>query len=114
VKVKEPKETPKVREPKVREPKEREPKETAPAIDVEDTVNKGLQAFVKGDAKGALALLQKAKAAKPGYAPTYRVLGRVYKKLGDNGNAKKAFQKYLALSPNASDAETIREEIKKL
>ena len=85
-----------------------------PRIDAEETVQKGLQAFVKGDAKGALALLLKAKGAKPGYAPTYRVLGRVYKKLGDNGNAKKAFQKYLALSPSASDADMIREEIKKL
>jgi len=85
-----------------------------PRVDAEEMVQKGLQAFVKGDAKGALALLQKAKGAKPGYAPTYRVLGRVYKKLGDNGNAKKAFQKYLALSPNAPDAATIREELKKL
>ena len=117
VKVKEPPREPKVREPKLREPKEpkeREPKETQPAIDVEDTVNKGLQAFVKGDAKGALSLLQKARSAKPGYAPTYRVLGKVYKKLGDMGAAKKAFQRYLALAPSAGDADQIREEIKTL
>lgn len=85
-----------------------------PAINVEETVTKALQSFVKGDAKGALALLQKAKAAKPGYAPTYRVLGRVYKKLGDNANAKKAFQKYLQLAPGASDAPQIKDELSKL
>jgi Tfp pilus assembly protein PilF len=70
--------------------------------------------FVKGDAKVALGLLQKAKSAKPGYAPTCRVLGRVYKKLGDNANAKKAFLKYLQLAPTASDASQIRDEISKL
>ncbi len=83
-------------------------------IDVEATVNKALQSFVKGDAKAALGLLLKAKASKPGYAPTYRVLGRVYKKLGDNGKAKSAFQRYLALSPSASDASQIKDEISKL
>ncbi|NVB80053.1 MAG: protein kinase [Kofleriaceae bacterium] len=89
-------------------------KETESSTDVENTVNKGLQAFVKGDARGALALLQKAKSAKPGYAPTYRVLGKVYKKLGDKSSAKKAFQRYLALAPSAADADQIREEIKTL
>jgi eukaryotic-like serine/threonine-protein kinase len=85
-----------------------------PPIDVEKTVQEGLMAFVKGDSKQALVLLQKARTAKPGYAPTYRVLGKVYKKLGDNVNAKKAFQRYLALAPKASDADQIREEIKNL
>jgi Tfp pilus assembly protein PilF len=85
-----------------------------PTINVEQTVTKALQSFVKGDAKGALGLLQKAKAAKPTYAPTYRVLGRVYKKLGDNANAKKAFQKYLQLAPGASDAPQIKDELSKL
>lgn len=85
-----------------------------PSIDVADTVNKATLAYVKGDTKNALGMLQKAKSAKPSYAPTYRVLGKVYKKLGDNGAAKKAFQKYVQLAPSASDIEQIKEEIKKL
>ncbi|HEU4614920.1 MAG TPA: protein kinase [Kofleriaceae bacterium] len=85
-----------------------------PPIDVVDTVNKGLRAFVTGDSKAALALLQKARSAKPGYAPTYRVLGKVYKKLGERGPAKSAYQRYLRLAPGASDAEQIRKELAEL
>jgi serine/threonine-protein kinase len=85
-----------------------------PAIDVVDTVNQGLKAFVTGDSKGALALLKQAKAAKPGYAPTYRVLGKVYKKLGDTAAAKTAYQRYLKLAPTAPDAPQIRKEVEEL
>ena len=64
---------------------------------------------MKGDARGALALLQKARAAKPGFAPTWRTLGLVYEKLGDKTASKSAFQRYLTLVPNAPDAATIRQ-----
>ncbi|MDB4959503.1 MAG: serine/threonine protein kinase with repeat [Myxococcales bacterium] len=67
----------------------------------------GLQAFVKGDTKGALAILQKAKAAGPGYPPSWRLLGQVYKKLGDRNAAKASFQRYLKLDPKASDADKV-------
>ncbi len=74
----------------------------------------GVQQLVKGDAKAALASLQKAKAANPSYAPTWRVLGQVYRKLGDKGSAKNAFLRYLTLAPNASDAATVREQLGQL
>jgi eukaryotic-like serine/threonine-protein kinase len=74
----------------------------------------GVQAFVRGDTKGALGLLQKAKGVNPGYAPTWRVLGQVYRKLGDKAQAKAAFQRYLSLDPRASDAPQIREQINQL
>jgi serine/threonine-protein kinase len=85
-----------------------------PKVDVKDTVQQATILYVKGDQKGALALLQKAKAANPGYAPTYRVLGNVYKKLGNNSAAKSAFEKYVKLAPKANDVETIKDEINKL
>jgi eukaryotic-like serine/threonine-protein kinase len=72
---------------------------------------KALQSYVKGDLKTALALLKTAKAANPSHAPTWRLLGQVYKKLGDHAQAKAAFTRYLALAPNASDAATIRHEV---
>jgi serine/threonine-protein kinase len=90
------------------------PPAPSPSIDVPDTVNKATLAYVKGDSKIALSMLHKARSAKPSYAPTYRVLGKVYKKLGDDGAARKAFQKYVQLAPSASDVEQIKEEIKKL
>jgi len=115
---------PKHEEPKHEEPKHEEPKHEVPPtpptpppppkIDVQDTVKQALMAYVKGDSGGALSLLQKAKAAKPGYAPTYRVLGKVYQKQGNRAAAKSAFQRYLQLAPDADDAAQIREELKSL
>jgi len=74
----------------------------------------GVQAYVKGDAKTALGLLQKARSAAPNFAPTWRVLGQVYEKLGDHGQAKAAFMRYLSLSPTAPDAEQIRQRVEHL
>jgi serine/threonine-protein kinase len=74
----------------------------------------GVQTFVRGDAKGALALLQKAKSINPNYSPTWRVLGQVYKKLGDKAQAKSAYQHYLTIDPKAPDAAQIRDQINQL
>jgi Flp pilus assembly protein TadD len=82
--------------------------------DASGLYKQGVQAFVRGDTKGALGLLQKAKGVNPGYAPTWRVLGQVYRKLGDKGQAKAAFLRYLSLDPKASDAPQIREQINQL
>ena len=41
----------------------------------------------------------------------WRALGFAHEKLGEWGQAKTAFQKYLALSPNASDAAQIKARI---
>jgi serine/threonine-protein kinase len=80
----------------------------------EQLFQKAFQAFVKGDARGALATLKSAKQTNPNYAPTYRLLGQVYKKLGDKGQAKAAFTHYLAIAPNAADAAGIRKELEQL
>jgi serine/threonine protein kinase len=85
-----------------------------PPVNAEAMFKQGLQAFVKGDNKAALAALQKAKGAKPGFAPTWRVLGQVYEKLGDHSAAKTSFQRYLKLAPSASDADQIRARIDRL
>ncbi|MEO8704068.1 MAG: tetratricopeptide repeat protein [Kofleriaceae bacterium] len=74
----------------------------------------GLQEFVAGDYRAALATLKRAQAANPGYAPTYRGLGMVHVKLGQSSAAKLAFQRYLALSPHASDASSIRARMEQL
>jgi len=74
----------------------------------------GIQAFVRGDTKNALQAFNRAKAANPSYAPTWRGLGMVHEKLGDRGAAKAAFQRYLILAPNASDAAQIRARMKGL
>jgi Flp pilus assembly protein TadD len=69
---------------------------------------------VRGDTSGALATFKGAQQASPGYAPTYRGLGLVYEKMGNKTAAKLAFKRYLQLSPNASDAEQIKDRVEKL
>jgi hypothetical protein len=83
-------------------------------VDVQGLVNQGVQEFVRGNAQAALATLQKAKSARPGFAPTWRALGNVYEKLGDRAAARSAFQHYLAIAPNAADATAIRSRMAKL
>jgi eukaryotic-like serine/threonine-protein kinase len=80
----------------------------------EQLFQRALQSFVKGDARTALATLKTAKQTNPAYAPTYRLLGQVYKKLGDKPQAKASFTHYLAIAPNAPDAATIRKELDQL
>src|SRR5262249_39346863 len=77
--------------------------------DPDQLFKQGVQAYVKGDAKTALGLLLKARGVAPNNAPTWRVLGQVYEKLGDRGAAKNAFLRYLSLSPTAADAGQIRQ-----
>ncbi|CAN5302121.1 hypothetical protein BH11MYX1_BH11MYX1_37900 [soil metagenome] len=81
----------------------------APSADAQ--FQKAFQMFARGDAKGSLALLKSARATNPSYAPTWRLLGQVYKKLGERAQAKAAFSRYLVLAPNAADAPAIRNEV---
>jgi cytochrome c-type biogenesis protein CcmH/NrfG len=90
---------------------EQQHRPVTPPPNADAQFQKALQSYVKGDLKTALALLKTAKAANPSHAATWRLLGQVYKKLGDHAQAKAAFTRYLALAPNASDAATIRHEV---
>jgi len=79
-----------------------------------ELTKQGLNAMVRGDSKAALQLYRSAQRANPGYAPAWRQAGLLYEKLGDRGAAKAAFQRYLILAPNASDAASIRARIANL
>jgi len=71
----------------------------------------GLNAYVVGDMKTALAQFQRAIAASPTFAMAWRGVGMVQERLGDSRAATAAFQRYLMLAPNASDAQAIRGKI---
>jgi serine/threonine-protein kinase len=81
---------------------------------VEALYKTGLQAFVHGDTKTALASFKRAQQANPGYAPTWRGLGMVHERLGDKASAKSAFQRYLQLAPGAGDADQIKARLDQL
>ncbi len=82
-----------------------------PAPTAQELFQKAFQAFVHGDTTEALSALKAAKTTNPSYAPTWRLLGQVYKKLGDHVQARAAFTRYLALAPTASDAAAVRKEL---
>jgi serine/threonine protein kinase len=90
------------------------PTPPTPKPNAQELFKTGMQAFVKGDAKTAVTSFRKATAANPNYGAAWRALGLAHEKLGEWGPAKTAFQKYLSVSPNASDAAQIRERIKNL
>ena len=85
-----------------------------PALDLDATFKLGLQALVRGDAKTALAHFKKVEAANASYAPAWRGLGLAYEKTGETAQARAAYQHYLQLAPNASDAAAIKKRLEAL
>ena len=63
---------------------------------------------VRGDTSGALSTFKDSLASNPGYPPTYRGLGLVYEKMGNKPQAKRAFSRYLQLSPGARVIRLVR------
>jgi Flp pilus assembly protein TadD len=80
----------------------------AETIDPDEAFKAGLQAWVHGDSKGALAQYRRALQANPKYAAAWRGVGLVHERLGDKNAARIAYQKYLQLAPDASDAGEVR------
>ncbi|MBX3273059.1 MAG: protein kinase [Sandaracinaceae bacterium] len=67
--------------------------------------------LVRGDLAAAQALLERARAADPTYAPTYRSLGLVHERSRRPAQARAAYERYLRMSPGAADAARIRERL---
>ncbi len=92
----------------------RPPIKTEPVVakaNAQELFKTGMQSYVKGDAKTAVVQFRRALQANSGFATAWRALGFAHEKLGEWGQAKTAFQKYLQLAPNASDAAQIRERL---
>ena len=77
-------------------------------INPEEVYKAGVQAWMAGDARTALAAYRRAVKASPGYAPAWRAMVLAHDKLGERSAAREAFQRYLQLVPAAPDAAGIR------
>jgi serine/threonine-protein kinase len=77
----------------------------------DELVRVGLQAYVAGDTRTALASYRRALELNTKYAPAWRCIGLAYDKLGEKTKARNAYQKYLELSPDAADAAGIRAKL---
>jgi|GEM_PF-1764423 len=74
----------------------------------------GQREFFRGDMRGAREEFLASLRAARGFAPAYRGLGLVFERQGKKRSAQRAFTRYLRLSPNASDASSIRRRLEKL
>ncbi|MCB9593040.1 MAG: protein kinase [Sandaracinaceae bacterium] len=95
----------------------REPEAPAPARDraeAERLVQSAGSLLVRGDLAAATELLERARAADPTYAPTYRSLGLAHERARRTAAARAAFERYLRLAPGASDAARIRARLAEL
>lgn len=90
------------------------PSDKTSATSAEDLVKAGLQAWVIGDARTALALYRRALQANAAYAPAWRCIGAYYERQGNKTTARNAFQRYLEIAPDASDAAGIRARLESL
>jgi serine/threonine-protein kinase len=84
------------------------PRAASEKINADEVFKIGLQAWVRGDSKTALASYKRVLQANPGYSAAWRGAGLVYEKLGEKAAARNAFQQYLKLAPDAVDAAGIR------
>src|SRR5207249_2407757 len=71
-------------------------------------VSKAIAMLRDGDFAGAEPVLVKAVIVDPAAADGWRHLGIARAQLGDKDGARRAYKKYLALAPNAPDADQVR------
>ncbi len=72
------------------------------------------QATTDGDLQDAIREFKEATRLAPDWPDPYYNLGRVQEKLGLTEDAINSYGKYLALAPNASDADKVRQLMTKL
>jgi eukaryotic-like serine/threonine-protein kinase len=71
-------------------------------------------AYVRGQMPRARALYREATLRSPSHADAWRGLGMVSSRLGDRNEARRAFERYLALRPQAGDAAAIAKKLAEL
>ncbi|HUP65902.1 MAG TPA: carboxypeptidase regulatory-like domain-containing protein [Thermoanaerobaculia bacterium] len=91
--------------------KAKEFKMKAPADPV-SLFNEAARLINDGKDTDAQPLLARAIGADDKFAPAHYEMGMIYVRSGDNPNAKKHLQRYLAIEPNGKDAELAKEMLK--
>jgi len=94
-----------------REP-QRDAKQPEKSLSPKELVSQGNKMFLQNKLNPALKYYRKAIQKNPRYALAYRGMGITYAKLGKASKAVKAYEKYLALSPKASDANQVRKLVR--
>ncbi|MCA9554122.1 MAG: tetratricopeptide repeat protein, partial [Myxococcales bacterium] len=105
-------------------PAEVEPAEEAPPVSPEPEVPSfpsaqaafrwGDQALKDGHHRAAIAALDETLQLNPAFARAHRRLGDAYLSLGELQDALRHYKMYRALRPSASDADQVKDLIKKV
>jgi len=80
-------------------------------LEAEKDLKVGLYYFKKGNYKASTSRFREATLWNPTYAEAFLRLGESEEKLKDKKAADEAYSKYLALSPDAKDAEAIKKKL---
>jgi hypothetical protein len=88
------------------------PRQPKKEVDFEGQIKAAQQAVLAGEHKKAVEILKDLEKINPKDPRIHRNLGISYARLRENGNASKHYREYLKLSPNAADAEKVREILK--
>lgn len=67
----------------------------------------GVKMLVRGDVANARTHLKQLTSTAPNFAPAWRTLGLAFEKTGKSSAAARAYEKYLALAPDADDASAV-------
>ncbi|MBX3274775.1 MAG: tetratricopeptide repeat protein, partial [Sandaracinaceae bacterium] len=66
-------------------------------------LDRGREAMIAGDLRGAIDHLERYARANPSHAVVQQQLGRAYMRAGDVERGVAAYRRYLRLAPNAPD-----------
>jgi tetratricopeptide (TPR) repeat protein len=80
-------------------------------LEAEKDLKVGLYYFKKGNYKASTSRFREATLWNPTYAEAFLRLGESEEKLKDKKAADEAYTKYLALAPDAKDAEAIKKKL---
>lgn len=83
----------------------------AAGLSTTELLQQAAAAFVRGQMPRARALYREATAKAPGHPDGWRGLGMVSSRMGEREEAARAFKRYLALRPDAADADAIRKKL---
>jgi tetratricopeptide (TPR) repeat protein len=83
-------------------------------IQAEKEVRVGRYYLKKGSLKAALNRFDDASKYNPQFAEAFLLLAETREKLKDKKGAKSAYEKYLALSPDAKNAGEVKKRLQKL
>ena len=80
-------------------------------LEAEKDLKIGLYYFKKGNYKASTSRFREATLWNPTFAEAFLRLGESAEKMKDKKAADEAYTKYLALSPDAKDAEAIKKKL---